>query len=233
MDMAGFEIMKMNSFEQFCVNYTNEKLQQFFNDFMFIREQKEYMREGIEWQEVDYGTDMQNTIELIEKPLGLLSLLQEECVVPNGSDQSLLEKLLTTHSSNPVFARSKQSARNTTIAHFSVVHYAGKVQYNIDGWVEKNKDAVERSGLDVLSESKKPILQALFPKPKNGAVRPRKPSLCASTVSHMYKEQLLNLLETLNTTRAQFIRCISPNDHRQPGFIDSHLVLHQLRLANL
>uniref|UniRef100_A0A0M3J5C8 Myosin motor domain-containing protein n=1 Tax=Anisakis simplex TaxID=6269 RepID=A0A0M3J5C8_ANISI len=156
-------------------------------------------------------------------------LLQEECVVPNGSDQSLLEKLLTTHSSNPVFARSKQSARNTTIAHFSVVHYAGKVQYNIDGWVEKNKDAVERSGLDVLSESKKPILQALFPKPKNGAVRPRKPSLCASTVSHMYKEQLLNLLETLNTTRAQFIRCISPNDHRQPGFIDSHLVLHQLR----
>ncbi|KHN81126.1 Myosin heavy chain, striated muscle, partial [Toxocara canis] len=229
LDMAGFEIMKRNSFEQFCINYTNEKLQQFFNDFMFIREQKEYMREGIDWKEVNYGTDMQNTIELIEKPLGLLSLLQEECVVPNGSDISLLEKLVTTHASNPVFARSKQSARNTTISHFSVVHYAGMVQYNIDGWVEKNKDAVERSGLEVLSQSCKPIIKALFPKLDEEMTRSRRQSLCASTVSHVYKEQLLNLLETLNTTRAQFIRCISPNDHRQPGVIDPHLVLHQLR----
>lgn len=229
LDMAGFEIMKKNSFEQFCINYTNEKLQQFFNDFMFIREQREYIKEGIQWKEVNYGTDMQNTIELIEKPLGLLSLLQEECLVPNGSDASLLEKLIASHSSSPVFARSKQSARIATVAHFSVIHYAGTVEYNIDGWVEKNKDAVEKSGLEALADSTKRVLRSLFPHIEEETGRSRRQSMCANTVSFVYKEQLLNLLETLNTTRAQFIRCISPNRTRTPGLIDPLLVLDQLR----
>uniref|UniRef100_A0A0N5AVT7 Myosin motor domain-containing protein n=1 Tax=Syphacia muris TaxID=451379 RepID=A0A0N5AVT7_9BILA len=229
LDMAGFEIMQKNSFEQFCINYTNEKLQQFFNDFMFIKEQHEYLREGIDWKEVSYGTDMQNTIELIEKPLGLLSLLQEECLVPNGSDMALLEKLITNHSSNPVFARSKHTARSVSSAHFTVAHYAGIVSYNIDGWVEKNKDAVEKSGLDVLAASTKTVMQQLFSHSDDEMPRGRRQSMCTNTVSYVYKEQLLALLETLNTTRAQFIRCISPNKNRQPGVIDNKLVIEQLR----
>uniref|UniRef100_A0A0R3S5Y9 Myosin motor domain-containing protein n=1 Tax=Elaeophora elaphi TaxID=1147741 RepID=A0A0R3S5Y9_9BILA len=242
LDIAGFEITKMNSFEQLCINYTNEKLQQFFNDFMFIREQQEYLNEGIEWQFTDYGTDMQNTIELIEKPLGLLSLLQEECLVPNGNDQSLLEKLLAAHSNNPVFTRSRQSARHTTVSHFSIAHYAGNVSYNINGWVEKNKDLVERNGLEVFSASVKPLLQTLFPLCKLAGIieifqiaveeeksRSKRQSMSSNTVSYLYKEQLLNLLETLNSTMAHFIRCIAPNKTRSPGVIDPHFVLQQLR----
>ncbi|VDM92835.1 unnamed protein product, partial [Onchocerca ochengi] len=213
LDIAGFEIIKMNSFEQFCINYTNEKLQQFFNDFMFVREQQEYLNEGIEWKYIDYGTDMQNTIELIEKPLGLLSLLQEECLVPNGNDQSLLEKLLAANSNNPVFS----------------LHYAGNVAYNIDGWVEKNKDAVERNGLEVLAASTKPLLQTLFPLLDEEKSRSKRQSMSSNTVTYLYKEQLLNLLETLNSTMAHFIRCIAPNQKRLPGVIDPHLVIHQLR----
>ncbi|VDM07809.1 unnamed protein product [Wuchereria bancrofti] len=231
LDIAGFEITKMNSFEQFCINYTNEKLQQFFNDFMFIREQQEYLNEGIEWQYVDYGTDMQNTIELIEKPLGLLSLLQEECLVPNGNDQSLLEKLLAANANNSIFTRSRQSARHTTVSHFSIAHYAGNVAYNINGWVEKNKDVIERNGLEVLASSTKPLLQILFPllEEEKEKSRSKRQSMSSNTVSYLYKEQLLNLLETLNSTVAHFIRCIAPNKTRLPGVVDSHLVLHQLR----
>ncbi|KAL3982963.1 Myosin head (motor domain) family protein [Acanthocheilonema viteae] len=229
LDIAGFEIIKMNSFEQFCINYTNEKLQQFFNDFMFIREQQEYLNEGIAWQYADYGTDMQNTIELIEKPLGLLSLLQEECLVPNGNDQSLLEKLLAANANSPVFTRSRQSARHTTVSHFSIAHYAGNVAYNINGWVEKNKDVVERNGLEVLAASTKPLLQTLFPLLEEEKSRSKRQSMSSNTVSYLYKEQLLNLLETLKSTMAHFIRCIAPNKTRLPGVIDPHLLLQQLR----
>ncbi|KAM3725081.1 Myosin heavy chain, striated muscle [Dirofilaria immitis] len=229
LDIAGFEIIKVNSFEQFCINYTNEKLQQFFNDFMFMREQQEYLAEGIEWKYANYGTDMQNTIEFIEKPLGLLSMLQEECLVPNGNDQLLLEKLLAANSNNPIFRRSRQSARHTTLSHFSIAHYAGNVAYNINGWVEKNKDIVERNGLEVLAASTKPLLQTLFPILEEEKSRSKRQSMSANTVSYLYKEQLLNLLETLNSTIAHFIRCIAPNQKRLPGVIDPHLVLHQLR----
>ncbi|CAG9538148.1 unnamed protein product, partial [Cercopithifilaria johnstoni] len=229
LDIAGFEITKINSFEQFCINYTNEKLQQFFNDFMFIREQQEYLNEGIKWQYVDYGTDMQNTIEFIEKPLGLLSLLQEECLVPNGNDQSLLEKLFAANSNNSVFIRSRQSARHTAISHFSIAHYAGNVAYNINGWVEKNKDVVERNGLEVLASSTKPLLQTLFPLLEEEKSRSKRQSMSSNTVSYLHKEQLLNLLETLNSTMAHFIRCIAPNKTRLPGVIDPRLVLQQLR----
>ncbi|KAK0400295.1 hypothetical protein QR680_003443 [Steinernema hermaphroditum] len=229
LDMAGFEIMKTNSFEQFCINYTNEKLQQFFNHFLFVREQTEYMEEQLEWNHIDYDDELQVTIDMIEKPIGLLALLQEECLVPNGSEKALLEKLIQNLSSTYVFAKSKQSSRNTSVSHFTVIHYAGSIPYNIDGWVEKNRDSVDQNILDVLSRSENELIRELFPPVVQEMTRSRRGNLTSATVSYIYKEQLNNLLQTLQSTSAHFVRCIVPNHNRQPNQMHGPLVLHQLR----
>ncbi|VDM80417.1 unnamed protein product [Strongylus vulgaris] len=169
LDIAGFEIVQNNSFEQLCINYTNEKLQAFFNHFMFVREQSEYLEEGIRWIQTDYALDLKPTIDIIEKPLGLLSLLEEECVVPNGSDHSLLQKLCTNLAKYPEFKKAKHSQRCQTVRHFTIKHYAGSVDYNIDSWVEKNRDVVENAVLEVMGDSTKSLVKKLFPPGNNFA----------------------------------------------------------------
>uniref|UniRef100_A0A1I7RIC1 Myosin motor domain-containing protein n=1 Tax=Bursaphelenchus xylophilus TaxID=6326 RepID=A0A1I7RIC1_BURXY len=227
LDMAGFEIMSTNSFEQLCINFTNEKLQQFFNHFMFIKEQNEYLNEGIEWDQMDFGDDLQPTIELIEKPMGLLSLLQEECIIPNSSDQTLLAKLVENLASENGFNKVKMSSRNKSTNHFLLTHYTGQVAYNVDGWLEKNRDQVDSSILELLNTSTHPLLKELFKKDESKSSR--RGSLAQSTVSFIYKEQLSSLLNTLNRTQSNFIRCIVPNTSRRPFEMDSPLVLHQLK----
>ncbi|KAF1756829.1 hypothetical protein GCK72_013283 [Caenorhabditis remanei] len=229
LDIAGFEIIEKNSFEQFCINYTNEKLQQFFNHFMFVKEQSDYLEEGIKWTQVNFANHLQPTIDLIEKPMGVLSFLEEECVVPNGSEKSLLEKLCSNLAGDSSFKKSKQSQKYSTVRHFAVQHYAGEVHYNIDGWLEKNRDNVETSVLDILSQSTHPLLKVLFPPVPANNLKARRGTITNSTVSFLYKNQLQCLLDTLNTSSAHFIRCVVPNYEKLPGKIDAPLVLAQLK----
>ena len=132
LDIAGFEIFEYNGFEQICINFCNEKLQQFFNQHMFVLEQEEYVREGIDWANVDFGMDLQKCIDMFEKPMGLLAILEEESLFPKATDETFARKLhenLLGKCEN--FA--KASPKPDPNAHFAVVHYAAIVSYNLTG----------------------------------------------------------------------------------------------------
>ncbi|XP_043470835.1 myosin heavy chain, muscle isoform X31 [Leptopilina heterotoma] len=239
LDIAGFEIFDFNSFEQLCINFTNEKLQQFFNHHMFILEQEEYTREGIEWTFIDFGMDLQQTIDLIEKPMGILSILEEESMFPKATDKTFEEKLNNNHlGKSPNFLKPKPPKPGQQAAHFAIGHYAGNVPYNITGWLEKNKDPLNDTVVDQFKKSTNKLLIEIFadhPGQSGGGGGDAggkggrgKKGGGFSTVSSSYKEQLNNLMTTLRATQPHFVRCIIPNELKQPGVIDSHLVMHQL-----
>ncbi|XP_066499034.1 myosin-11-like isoform X2 [Hoplias malabaricus] len=245
LDIAGFEIFEDNSFEQLCINYTNEKLQQLFNHTMFILEQEEYKREGIEWNFIDFGLDLQPCIELIERPNnppGILALLDEECWFPKATDISFVEKLTNTHSGHCKFSKPKNPKDKTF---FSVQHYAGKVDYNANAWLTKNMDPLNDNVTALLNNSTSPFIQDLWKdadrvvgletmakmaksdssmptasKSKKGMFR---------TVGQLYKESLGKLMTTLHNTQPNFVRCIIPNHEKRAGKLDANLVLEQLR----
>lgn len=221
LDIAGFEIFELNSFEQLCINYTNEKLQQLFNHTMFILEQEEYQREGIEWKFIDFGLDLQPTIDLIDKPMGIMALLDEECLFPRATDKTFVDKLVSAHSIHPKFKKSDFRG----VADFSIIHYAGKVDYSADQWLMKNMDPQNENVVALLQNSQDPFVQNLWKDAENlgrakGMFR---------TVSYLYKEQLANLMVTLRNTNPNFVRCIIPNHEKRAGKIDAPLVLDQLR----
>ncbi|XP_029959571.1 myosin-10 isoform X4 [Salarias fasciatus] len=162
LDIAGFEIFQLNSFEQLCINYTNEKLQQLFNHTMFILEQEEYQREGIEWNFIDFGLDLQPCIDLIERPAhppGVLALLDEECWFPRATDRSFVEKLSNEQGSHPKFFKSKQPRGE---ADFSIIHYAGKVDYKADDWLVKNMDPLNDNVASLLHQSSDSFVSELW-----------------------------------------------------------------------
>uniref|UniRef100_A0AC35UA49 Myosin head n=1 Tax=Rhabditophanes sp. KR3021 TaxID=114890 RepID=A0AC35UA49_9BILA len=244
LDIAGFEIFDTNSFEQLWINFVNEKLQQFFNHHMFILEQEEYQREGIAWEFIDFGLDLQNCIDLIEKPLGLISILNEECLVPKASDITYVEKLKNQHlGKHSNFVTAKPPKGKQGEAHYAIIHYAGTVRYNVTAWLEKNKDPLNESAVAVLKTSpKENLIYKIFEdytteadredaaqrgvKGVNGKKKGKSSSFM--TVSDMYKESLNNLMTMLHTTHPHFIRCIIPNEVKQSGLIDAPLVLNQL-----
>ncbi|XP_044596104.1 myosin heavy chain, muscle isoform X18 [Cotesia glomerata] len=237
LDIAGFEIFDFNSFEQLCINFTNEKLQQFFNHHMFILEQEEYQREGIEWTFIDFGMDLQQTIDLIEKPMGILSILEEESMFPKATDKTFEEKLNNNHlGKSGNFLKPKPPKPGQQAAHFAIGHYAGNVPYNITGWLEKNKDPLNDTVVDQFKKSSNKLLIEIFADHpgqsgdggKDAKGGRGKKGGGFSTVSSSYKEQLNNLMTTLRATQPHFVRCIIPNELKQPGVIDSHLVMHQL-----
>ena len=191
LDIAGFEIFERNSFEQLCINHTNEKLQQLFNHCMLVKEQEEYKREGLTWEFVDYGADLQPTIDLIEKcnPVGILACLDEDCVVPKASDRSFTQKISGMWGKkSPKFESDKFGDG------FSIYHYAGKVDYNTQGWLDKNKDPMNESVVRVLATSLNGIVQDAFldkPSINLGSVIVKKGVF--RTVAQRHKESLAHV----------------------------------------
>nr|CAD7453412.1 unnamed protein product [Timema tahoe] len=233
-------IEKLNGFNQLCVNFTNEKLQQYFNHYMFILEQEEYEREGIPWVFIDFGLDLQKTIDLIEKPMGILSILEEESMFPKATDRTFEEKLMNNHlGKSPNFQKPKPPKPGQVAAHFAICHYAGTVSYNLSGWLEKNKDPLNDTVVDQFKKSSNKLLVEIFADHPGQSGAPEagggggkggrgKKGGGFATVSSSYKEQLNNLMTTLRSTQPHFVRCIIPNELKQAGLIDSHLVMHQL-----
>uniref|UniRef100_A0A480IXC3 Myosin-9 n=2 Tax=Sus scrofa TaxID=9823 RepID=A0A480IXC3_PIG len=243
LDIAGFEIFDLNSFEQLCINYTNEKLQQLFNHTMFILEQEEYQREGIEWNFIDFGLDLQPCIDLIEKPAGppgILALLDEECWFPKATDKSFVEKVMQEQGTHPKFQKPKQLKDK---ADFCIIHYAGKVDYKADEWLMKNMDPLNDNIATLLHQSSDKFVSELWKDVDRiigldqvagmsetalpGAFKTRKGMF--RTVGQLYKEQLAKLMATLRNTNPNFVRCIIPNHEKKAGKLDPHLVLDQLR----
>jgi len=232
LDIAGFEIFQYNTFEQLCINYTNERLQQFFNHHMFVLEQEEYKKEGIQWEFIDFGMDLQQCIDLIEKPMGILSILEEECMFPKASDKTFLAKLFENHmGKSPNFGKAKPSKQANVRfePHFELYHYAGTVAYNAQGWLDKNKDPINESVVVLMQGSKHELVCSFFKEPEDGDPKKKKKGTAYATISATHREQLHKLMANLRTTHPSFVRCIIPNEQKQPGLMEAALVLHQLR----
>ncbi|KAL8907312.1 MAG: hypothetical protein Q9207_001489 [Kuettlingeria erythrocarpa] len=231
LDIAGFEIFQENGFEQLCINYTNEKLQQFFNHHMFVLEQEEYAREQIEWKFIDFGKDLQPTIDLIElpNPIGIFSCLDEDSVMPKATDKSFTEKM---HS---LWERKTPKYKPSRLAQgFILTHYAAEVEYSTDGWLEKNKDPLNDNVTRLLATSTDSHVAGLFadcvdPDDNNGGARSRVKKGLFRTVAQRHKEQLSSLMNQLHSTHPHFVRCILPNHKKRPKQFSAPLVLDQLR----
>merc|ERR1719210_790234 len=227
LDIAGFEIFDYNTFEQLCINYTNERLQQFFNHHMFVLEQEEYKKEGINWTFIDFGMDLAACIELIEKPMGILSILNEETMFPKATDKSVLGKLYDNHlGKNACFGKPKPNKKLLHEPHFELYHYAGTVGYNIAGWLDKNKDPVNDTVVSVLGASKDPLVSMFFtPKEDPNAAKGKggKKKGGMQTIAKAHQENLNKLMKTLYTTHPHFVRCIIPNEIKTGGLTDSCL----------
>uniref|UniRef100_A0A8B9X687 Myosin-7 n=1 Tax=Bos mutus grunniens TaxID=30521 RepID=A0A8B9X687_BOSMU len=235
LDIAGFEIFDFNSFEQLCINFTNEKLQQFFNHHMFVLEQEEYKKEGIEWEFIDFGMDLQACIDLIEKPMGIMSILEEECMFPKATDMTFKAKLFDNHLGKSSNFQKPRNIKGKPEAHFSLIHYAGTVDYNIIGWLQKNKDPLNETVVDLYKKSSLKMLSSLFANyagfdtPIEKGKGKAKKGSSFQTVSALHRENLNKLMTNLRSTHPHFVRCIIPNETKSPGVIDNPLVMHQLR----
>ena len=246
LDIAGFEIFDKNGYEQLLINYTNERLQQFFNHHMFILEQEEYAREGIHWDYVNFGLDLQPTIDLIEasgNAIGILSCLDEECIMPKATDATFTNKLHSLWASNMPegeeghLGRTKYAPTRFEQG-FIVHHYAGRVEYRTDGWLEKNKDPLNDNLTRVLASSSERYVASIFseyteaPTSLVGTLAGRQRVIkkgAFRTVAQRHREQLSSLMGQLISTQPHFVRCIVPNPNKKPGRIDVPLVLDQLR----
>ncbi|XP_062073083.1 myosin-9 [Humulus lupulus] len=220
LDIYGFESFKNNSFEQFCINFTNEKLQQHFNQHVFKMEQEEYIKEEINWSYIGY-VDNQDVLDLIEKkPGGIIALLDEACMFPKSTHETFSQKLYQTFRDHKRFIKPKLARSD-----FSILHYAGEVQYQSDQFLDKNKYYVVPEHQDLLSSSRCSFVAGLFPSLSDESAKSSK----FSSIGSRFKLQLQQLMEILKSTEPHYIRCVKPNDLLRPSIFDNMSIMQQLR----
>jgi len=223
LDIYGFESFKTNSFEQLCINFTNEKLQQHFNQNVFKMEQEEYTREQINWSYIEF-VDNQDVLDLIEKkPGGIIALLDEACMFPKSTHETLSQKLYEKFKNHKRFTKPKLSRTA-----FTIQHYAGDVTYQSDQFLDKNKDYVVAEHQELLNASKCSFVSGLFPPATEENTKSSK-----SSIATRFKVQLHELMETLSSTEPHYIRCIKPNSVLKPGIFENTNVLQQLRCSGV
>jgi len=232
LDIFGFECFKVNSFEQLCINFTNERLQQFFNNFVFKLEEELYKNEGIPWDPLDFP-DNQDSVDILGAArIGIFSMLDEECAVPQGSEQGFVNKLIKQYKDHRRFDNIK-----TKPNWFIVKHFAGPVPYSSDGFLDKNKDQLSLDCIHAMKESTNPWFAELFLSNPKFSEEPadnvpgRKKKI--ATVSSEFKEQLNGLMALVETTDPHFIRCIKPNPMNLADVYDRPSVCEQLRYGGV
>ncbi|XP_065002608.1 myosin-11-like [Musa acuminata AAA Group] len=224
LDIYGFESFKTNSFEQFCINFTNEKLQQHFNQHVFKMEQEEYTKEEIDWSYIEF-VDNQDVLDLIEKkPGGIVALLDEACMFPKSTHETFAQKLYQTFKTHKRFIKPKLSRTD-----FSIGHYAGEVLYQSEQFLDKNKDYVVAEHQDLLSASKCSFVSGLFPSLPEETSKSSK----FSSIGSRFKLQLQALMDTLNSTEPHYIRCVKPNNLLKPAVFENLNVMQQLRCGGV
>ncbi|XP_032597162.1 unconventional myosin-XV isoform X2 [Drosophila grimshawi] len=239
LDIFGFEDLAENSFEQLCINYANENLQLYFNKHVFKLEQAEYARERLEWTPLAWDDNLPVIHLLAKKPVGICHLLDDESNFPRATDLSFLEKCHYNHALSELYARPRIGAQE-----FGVTHYAGQVWYCVDGFLDKNRDALRGDVLELLATSRLPLVSELtkqlraqrdagktLPKGSNGrfvTMKPRTP-----TVAARFADSLQQLLQSMGRCHPWFVRCIKPNQEKQPLRMDMPCVLQQLRYLGM
>ena len=236
LDIYGFETFDTNSFEQFCINYANEKLQQQFNQHVFKLEQDEYLKEGIEWKMIDFY-DNQPCIDLIEIKLGILDLLDEECRMPKGTDKSWVEKLYDKCSKIQHFAKPRLSQTA-----FIVKHFADDVEYECAGFLDKNRDTVNEEQINILKASGNDLVSDLFLEihavgtnktPGKSSTKGSSAKSHKKTVGSQFRDSLNLLMSALNSTTPHYVRCIKPNDEKAAFEFDPKRGVQQLRACGV
>nr|XP_043636269.1 myosin-9-like isoform X2 [Erigeron canadensis] len=228
LDIYGFESFNSNSFEQFCINYTNEKLQQHFNQHVFKTEQEEYSKEGIDWSYIEF-IDNKDVLDLIEKkPGGIIALLDEACMFPKSTHETFSQKLYQTFRNHQRFFKPKLSRTGFTIA-----HYAGEVHYQSEQFIDKNKDYVVPEHQDMLTASKCSFISALFPPLPEEPTKSSNKSSKFSSIGSRFKSQLQQLMEILNCTEPHYIRCVKPNNLLKPSIFENVNIVQQLRCGGV
>ncbi|KAL7113224.1 hypothetical protein ACP275_04G048900 [Erythranthe tilingii] len=224
LDIYGFESFKTNSFEQFCINLTNEKLQQHFNQHVFKMEQEEYTKEEINWSYIEF-IDNKDVLDLIEKkPGGIIALLDEACMFPRSTHETFSQKLYQTFKNHKRFSKPKLARSD-----FTVSHYAGDVTYQTELFLDKNKDYVIAEHKDLLCASTCSFVSRLFPVSNEESSKQSK----FSSIGARFKQQLQALLETLSSTEPHYIRCVKPNNLLKPAIFENQNVLQQLRCGGV
>ncbi|XP_055063389.2 myosin-IIIb isoform X2 [Misgurnus anguillicaudatus] len=239
LDIFGFENFAVNRFEQLCINLANEQLQYFFNHHIFLMEQDEYKQEGITWETIAFKDNKPILDLFLTKPIGIMSLLDEQSAFPQATDKDFVDKLNSKFKTAPNF----EVVRSHTPL-FTIVHYAGKVQYNAGGFLEKNRDTIPANIRELFINSVTPLLSVLFAATisRTGTLMPRKAKLVSDdnfnstrkqSVGAQFKHSLAVLMEKMFVANPHFVRCIKPNRSKQPDDLDSNLVMDQLRYNGL